>query len=176
MDKSFHPILYNGCNYLSMLGLKLNHVSKMGPSYFWFHPEITYMFRLCNISWTIWSGIEVYQNAYYIFLLTINVLNWYLKEDGVGVGMVVYFSGGGHFQPRMLATVTWHLSMMHRLHTSQVSDKIGLLRYVAVQLQIDTRLYCGMMCLFNFLPTISFIHIDKLPNSAKAVLWYDVPV
>ena len=31
MDKLFHPIHYNGCNYLSMLGLKLNHVSKRGP-------------------------------------------------------------------------------------------------------------------------------------------------
>ena len=30
MDKQFHPIHYNGCNYLSMLGLKLNHVSKRG--------------------------------------------------------------------------------------------------------------------------------------------------
>ena len=26
-----NPTLYNGCNYLSMLGLKLNHVSKRGP-------------------------------------------------------------------------------------------------------------------------------------------------
>ena len=31
IDKLFHPIHYNGCNYLSMLGLKLNHVSKRGP-------------------------------------------------------------------------------------------------------------------------------------------------
>ena len=30
MDKSFHPTLYLACNYLSMLGLKLNHVSKRG--------------------------------------------------------------------------------------------------------------------------------------------------
>ena len=30
MDKQFHPILYNGCDYISMLGLKLIHVSKMG--------------------------------------------------------------------------------------------------------------------------------------------------
>ena len=30
----------------------------------------------------------------------------------------------------------------HKLHTSQVSDKIGLHRYVAVQLLIDTKLYC----------------------------------
>ena len=33
MDKWFHPVLYNVCNYLSMLGLKQNHVSKRGP---WF--------------------------------------------------------------------------------------------------------------------------------------------
>ena len=31
MDKLFHPTVYNGCNYLSMLGLKLNQVSKRGP-------------------------------------------------------------------------------------------------------------------------------------------------
>ena len=30
MDKQFHPTLYNGCNYLSILGLQLIHVSK-GP-------------------------------------------------------------------------------------------------------------------------------------------------
>ena len=30
MDKLFHPTHYNGCNYLSMLGLKLIHVSKRG--------------------------------------------------------------------------------------------------------------------------------------------------
>ena len=31
MDKLFHPTLNNGCNYLSMLGLKLNHDRKRGP-------------------------------------------------------------------------------------------------------------------------------------------------
>ena len=31
MDKQFHPTLYNGCNYLSMLGIKLNHASERGP-------------------------------------------------------------------------------------------------------------------------------------------------
>ena len=30
MDKKFHLTLYQACNYLSMLGLKLNHVSKRG--------------------------------------------------------------------------------------------------------------------------------------------------
>ena len=31
MDKLFHPTHYNGCNYLSMLRLKLIHVSERGP-------------------------------------------------------------------------------------------------------------------------------------------------
>ena len=31
MDKQFHPTFYNGCNYLSMLGLRLYHVSERGP-------------------------------------------------------------------------------------------------------------------------------------------------
>ena len=31
MDKQFHPPFYNGGNYSSLLGLKLNHVSKRGP-------------------------------------------------------------------------------------------------------------------------------------------------
>ena len=31
MDKQFRPILYWVCNYISMLGLKLNHVIKSGP-------------------------------------------------------------------------------------------------------------------------------------------------
>ena len=35
MDKLFHPTLYWAYNYLSMLGLKLTHVSKRGPR--WFH-------------------------------------------------------------------------------------------------------------------------------------------
>ena len=30
MDKYFHLTLYQACDYLSMLGLKLNHVNKKG--------------------------------------------------------------------------------------------------------------------------------------------------
>ena len=33
MDKQFHPILYNGCNYLSMLGLKLIYIDSL--SHWW---------------------------------------------------------------------------------------------------------------------------------------------
>ena len=35
MDKQFHPTHYNGCNYLSMPGFKLYHVSKRGPGSRW---------------------------------------------------------------------------------------------------------------------------------------------
>ena len=31
MNKWFHPTFYWACDYLSMLGLKLNHISKRGP-------------------------------------------------------------------------------------------------------------------------------------------------
>ena len=31
MDKQFHLTIYNGCNYLLMLGFKLTHFSKRGP-------------------------------------------------------------------------------------------------------------------------------------------------
>ena len=31
MDKQFHRTLYNGCNYLCMSGVKLNHVGKRDP-------------------------------------------------------------------------------------------------------------------------------------------------
>ena len=31
MEKLFHPTLYNGCNYLSILGLKSIRVSKKDP-------------------------------------------------------------------------------------------------------------------------------------------------
>ena len=41
MDKKFHPIVYLACDYLSMLGLKLNHVSKMGA---WWVQVIFYLY------------------------------------------------------------------------------------------------------------------------------------
>ena len=31
MDDLFHPTICNGCDYLSMLELKFNHVSDRGP-------------------------------------------------------------------------------------------------------------------------------------------------
>ena len=52
MDKLFHPIHYNGCNYLSMLGLKLNHVSKRGPRY-----ENQLELPSLSDHWQLWSSI-----------------------------------------------------------------------------------------------------------------------
>ena len=31
MGTKFHPTPFEGCNYISMLGLKLIHANKMGP-------------------------------------------------------------------------------------------------------------------------------------------------
>ena len=39
LDKKFHSTLSNGCNYLSMLRVKLNHVSKRGP--WWIYKVIS---------------------------------------------------------------------------------------------------------------------------------------
>ena len=38
INKWFHPTTYNGCNYLSMLGLKLIHGSESGPRYHHYNP------------------------------------------------------------------------------------------------------------------------------------------
>ena len=46
MDKYFHLTLYQACDYLSMLGLKLNHVSKRGP---WIK-DINYLLYL-KVEW-----------------------------------------------------------------------------------------------------------------------------
>ena len=57
MDKQFYPTIYNGCDYLSMLGLKLNHISKRGPRnnsrciYLTAFPEQTQQCKPLDHSW-----------------------------------------------------------------------------------------------------------------------------
>ena len=55
MDKWIHPTLDNGCNYLSMLGLKLNHARKRSPQ-----KQIT-----AHLTWYfgVYLGIGWYINA-----------------------------------------------------------------------------------------------------------------
>ena len=61
MDKWFNPTFYYACNYLSMLGLQLFHISKKGP---WFsitrnhidyvvhnNCPIAFLFFLCRAVW-----------------------------------------------------------------------------------------------------------------------------
>ena len=102
MDKWFHPAHYNGCNYFSMLGLKLIHVSKSG-SWSWFHcitvtvgcwyPAYATSARLlstsCEHVYLIWvkihgkSGFHIlfssdydYVIKYLFFTQSENAINW----------------------------------------------------------------------------------------------------
>ena len=43
MDKLFHPALYNGCNYLSMMGSNSYNVSKRGSGWLTNNAMITYI-------------------------------------------------------------------------------------------------------------------------------------
>ena len=49
MDKYFHPTLYNVCNYVSMLGLKVNHVRKRDPRY----TRSVYLIKCLSLIWWI---------------------------------------------------------------------------------------------------------------------------
>ena len=75
LDKQFHPTLYNGCNYLSMVGLKIKHVSKMGvqaPGSLHFHQgklmTVCDEIPTCHQNFTlpifhIYPGIVVYETS-----------------------------------------------------------------------------------------------------------------
>ena len=66
-DKLFYATLYNGYNYLSMLGLELNHVSKRGPRW---HPDMVCLgfgkcccYQLCELTDKhnpLWMTRQVY--------------------------------------------------------------------------------------------------------------------
>ena len=68
MDKIFYPTLYWACNYLSMLGLKLNHVSKRGHRGVLVcanYPEATFqiMYRIPLGTYLEWSAPYLHNNA-----------------------------------------------------------------------------------------------------------------
>ena len=62
MDKRFLPSHYNGCNYLSMMGLKLIHVSKRGP---WSVSCVYGVFHMCCFKKPV---VEVSKFAFVIFI------------------------------------------------------------------------------------------------------------
>ena len=72
MDKWFHTTLYNGCNYLSMLGLKLIQVSKRAP---WGLVQIISHSFYVHIWWLIFIFLTS------LFSLILNPLCiWYWKK------------------------------------------------------------------------------------------------
>ena len=98
MDKLFHPTLYNGCKYLSMLGLELFHVSKMWvdwPISSWWlqmywcqigaRPSATIMFNCVYDSW----HFVIDQSVYYHWL---NNMLWPLHSFDINtdIGLLIF--------------------------------------------------------------------------------------
>ena len=69
MDKTFHPTFYNGCNYLSMLGLKLNRVSKRGPGVLRTNSGFIELFSVYTefqgLVQIIWSAIVLKRHGFF---------------------------------------------------------------------------------------------------------------
>ena len=69
MDCTFIPYFYDGCDFLPMLGFKLNCVSKGGLwqipySNLWFFPSVMVWFRLI-VSWSMpWFNIKISSYQY----------------------------------------------------------------------------------------------------------------
>ena len=61
MDNKFHLTFYQTCNYLSMLGLKLNHVSKRGPDDFYLKHEDITSIRQIQIASSVNNFDAIYQ-------------------------------------------------------------------------------------------------------------------
>ena len=64
MDKSFNNNLYNGYNYLFMVGLEIDHVSKRGP---W-----KCLIRRCHSSRQPLLGISWHEKKYLLILATLD--------------------------------------------------------------------------------------------------------
>ena len=75
MDKKFHPIVYNECDYLSMLGLKLNPVSKRGP--WWHYNGDIGLLALAQVRACCLKARSHYLNQCWI---VIKVVLWHLPE------------------------------------------------------------------------------------------------
>ena len=59
MDKYFHPRLYNGYNYLPMLGFKLNHVRKRAPR------STGIVYSRAIVVWYSWIGFHHRHHHHY---------------------------------------------------------------------------------------------------------------
>ena len=89
MHKLFHPTLYNWCNYLSMLGLKLTHVNKRGPR------SSPNMIRLENLDTLLpWSHWGLNKMADILQTICPNAYSWKKLHVPIQIFTGVLFSGG----------------------------------------------------------------------------------
>ena len=87
MDKEFHPTCYNGCNYLSMLGLKLIHIGENGlrlldMTNWQVTHDVVNLYKWWNALETLWHFSSLRKNSHGV---------WYDLE--------IY---------RLEALITWH--------------------------------------------------------------------
>ena len=64
MDKYIHPACYNACNYLFLLGININHVSKMS--------------QLVHRLWKTWSDWALFQELGTYGPIHVNILHMYV--------------------------------------------------------------------------------------------------
>ena len=72
MDKWFHPKLYWTCDYLSMLGLELNHISKsyVQRLFMWFCPDGECLIRKDSYQFIIlYDCAKMLQNCCFVSML-----------------------------------------------------------------------------------------------------------
>ena len=63
MDKQFHSTSYWACDYLSMLGLKLTHLSKRGPLNISYKNTSFYISSLSFIHWLVFPSSSIFSLA-----------------------------------------------------------------------------------------------------------------
>ena len=84
MDKKFHPTLYRACDYLSMLGLKLNHVSKRGPWWEYFFLNEMFVLGVVSFILVVFFILAVYTIIGIPFRLSLKLLMW---SSNLGVSL-----------------------------------------------------------------------------------------
>ena len=86
----FHPTIFNGCNYLSILGLKLIHISKCGPlRNRHFKNKLGILLNMqCHINSNVW--LNAITKRYFSCWNCCRVLWYRLKHNAVG-GIYIIF-------------------------------------------------------------------------------------
>ena len=72
-DKEFHPQFISACNYLNMLGLKLNHIIKSGPG----QRRTRHVYRMPPPDWPVSLSI------YYIVRTSIRIWPSSIETDTI---------------------------------------------------------------------------------------------